>query len=117
MLHRTVPLCRAAAAHWRSFSSLLSLSASVAGGAPRRCLSRPAIPLPRRASSHAAAAPSPSNLAPPYPPLPNRDKIILKGLVFFGHHGVHSAERQLGQRFVVDAELAVDLALAGAASH
>ena len=96
MLHRAAsPLCRVAAAHWRSFF----------------------IPVPRRASSHASAAPSSANQAPLSPPQPNRDKIILKGLVFFGYHGVHSAERQLGQRFVVDAELTVDLALAGAASH
>lgn len=41
--------------------------------------------------------------------MPNDDKIILKGLVFRGHHGVHPAERELGQRFEVDVELTLDL--------
>ena len=110
MLHR-------AAAHLRSFSSLLRLAAPGAADAPRR-LSWPTPPLPRRApafSSHSIAVAPSSIPAPPNLPAPNRDKIILKGLVFFGRHGVHSAERQLGQKFVVDAELSADLALAGAA--
>jgi dihydroneopterin aldolase len=41
--------------------------------------------------------------------MPNDDKIILKDLVFRGHHGAHPAERQLGQRFEVDVELTLDL--------
>ena len=41
--------------------------------------------------------------------MPNDDKIILKDLVFRGHHGVHPAERELGQRFDVDIELTLDL--------
>ena len=41
--------------------------------------------------------------------MPNDDKIILKDLVFRGYHGVHPAERELGQRFEVDVELTVDL--------
>ncbi len=118
MLHRAaLSHCRAAAAHLRSFSSLLRLAAADAADAPRR-LSRPTFPLPRRspAFSSLASAIAPSSIhAPPHPAAPNRDKIILKGLVFFGRHGVHSAERQLGQKFVVDAELSTDLALAGAA--
>jgi dihydroneopterin aldolase len=40
------------------------------------------------------------------------DKIILKGMVFRGRHGVHSAERELGQRFEVDVELGLDLSRA-----
>jgi dihydroneopterin aldolase len=40
------------------------------------------------------------------------DKIILKNLVFRGHHGVHLAERELGQRFEVDVELSLDLSRA-----
>jgi 7,8-dihydroneopterin aldolase/epimerase/oxygenase len=41
--------------------------------------------------------------------MPNDDKIILKDLVFHGHHGIHPAERELGQRFEVDIELTLDL--------
>lgn len=37
------------------------------------------------------------------------DKILLSGLVFFGKHGCHAAERELGQKFVVDIELEADL--------
>jgi dihydroneopterin aldolase len=40
------------------------------------------------------------------------DRIILKNLVFRGHHGVHLAERELGQRFEVDVELSLDLSRA-----
>ncbi len=35
------------------------------------------------------------------------DTITLTGLSCFGRHGVHAAEQQLGQRFVIDAELRV----------
>jgi len=42
----------------------------------------------------------------------NDDKIILKGMVFRGRHGVHTAERELGQRFEVDVELTLDLSQA-----
>lgn len=38
-----------------------------------------------------------------------RDQILLEGMVFYGYHGVHEEERQLGQRFVVDLEAACDL--------
>ena len=41
------------------------------------------------------------------------DRIALHGLTAFGHHGVLDHERELGQTFVVDAELDVDLAAAG----
>ena len=41
------------------------------------------------------------------------DKIVLEGIVLYGYHGVSAAEKELGQRFVVDVELAVDLATAG----
>jgi dihydroneopterin aldolase len=40
------------------------------------------------------------------------DKIILRNMVFRGRHGVHPAERELGQRFEVDVELGLDLARA-----
>ena len=41
------------------------------------------------------------------------DKILLSGLEFFGRHGCHNAERELGQRFLVDIELECDLGRAG----
>lgn len=42
------------------------------------------------------------------------DRILLQGIQFYGYHGVYDEERRLGQRFVVDVELRLDLA--GAAS-
>jgi dihydroneopterin aldolase len=42
------------------------------------------------------------------------DRIRLEGMVFYGFHGVGPAERELGQRFLVDVELERDLARAGA---
>ncbi len=42
------------------------------------------------------------------------DKIILGGIEFYGHVGVSDAEREVGQRFVVDVELTTSLARAGA---
>jgi len=41
------------------------------------------------------------------------DRIALRGLTAFGHHGVLPHERELGQTFLVDAELELDLAAAG----
>lgn len=41
------------------------------------------------------------------------DKIIVQGMTFWGYHGVNPEERTQGQRFVVDLELAMDLAPAG----
>lgn len=41
------------------------------------------------------------------------DRLLLEGMAFFGHHGVSEAERELGTRFVVDAELERDLSIAG----
>ena len=40
------------------------------------------------------------------------DRILLKGLSFFGRHGCHEAEKQLGQKFTVDIELECDLSVA-----
>jgi len=42
-----------------------------------------------------------------------QDTIFLEGLRFYGYHGVNPEERVLGQRFVVDVEIAVDLQRAG----
>jgi dihydroneopterin aldolase len=43
----------------------------------------------------------------------NDDRILLEQMVFFGYHGHAAAERELGQRFVVDVELGLDLSDAG----
>ena len=41
------------------------------------------------------------------------DKILLKGLAFYGHHGVSPHEKALGQRFIVDVTLECDTRAAG----
>jgi len=41
------------------------------------------------------------------------DRILLEGMVFHGRHGTLPAERELGQPFVVDVELCLDLRPAG----
>ena len=41
------------------------------------------------------------------------DKIYLKGLAFYGHHGVSPHEKALGQRFIVDITLECDARAAG----
>ena len=41
------------------------------------------------------------------------DRILLEGMVFHGRHGTLPAERELGQPFVVDLELRLDLRPAG----
>ena len=38
---------------------------------------------------------------------------MLRGLSFYAHHGVLPEERALGQRFIVDARLELDLGAAG----
>ncbi len=41
---------------------------------------------------------------------PARDRVVLRGLAGFGHHGVFDFEREQGQRFVVDVVCTLDLA-------
>jgi hypothetical protein len=41
------------------------------------------------------------------------DRIMLEGMVFYGNHGTLPAERELGQPFVIDIELYLDLQPAG----
>lgn len=41
------------------------------------------------------------------------DRMMLKGMSFFGNHGVFPEENKLGQRFYVDAELYFPLEQAG----
>jgi dihydroneopterin aldolase len=38
------------------------------------------------------------------------DRILLQGIQFYGYHGVYDEERRLGQRFLVDVELSLNLA-------
>lgn len=42
------------------------------------------------------------------------DRLRLEGIDVYAHHGAHPAERELGQRFVVDVELLADLEAAAA---
>jgi dihydroneopterin aldolase len=64
-------------------------------------------------AAHAAAAAARRGAAAAAGPQPPPDRILIRGLVCFGRHGVYAAERELGQRFVVDADLEVELAPAG----
>ena len=41
---------------------------------------------------------------------PARDRVALRGLAGFGHHGVFDFEREQGQRFLADVVCALDLA-------
>nr|AFK38924.1 unknown [Medicago truncatula] len=45
------------------------------------------------------------------------DKLILKGLTFFGFHGAIKEENTLGQKFVVDIDAWMDLKPAGISDH
>ncbi len=47
------------------------------------------------------------------PDLIRHDSIQIRGLEVFAHHGVLAEEKQIGQRFVIDVDLTVDLASAG----
>ncbi|MBP1779987.1 MAG: dihydroneopterin aldolase [candidate division NC10 bacterium] len=40
------------------------------------------------------------------------DRVLLQGIQFYGYHGVYEEERRLGQRFLVDVELRLDLSRA-----
>ncbi|KAL0919340.1 hypothetical protein M5K25_011428 [Dendrobium thyrsiflorum] len=45
--------------------------------------------------------------------LKNEDKLILRGLQFYGFHGVHPEEKEQGQKFLVDIDAWLDLRIAG----
>lgn len=45
------------------------------------------------------------------------DHVALHGIDVFAHHGVHAAERELGQRFVVDVVMAADCEAAAASDQ
>lgn len=40
----------------------------------------------------------------------DKDTIFFRGMAFYGYHGVYPEETRLGQRFIVDLELGLDLA-------
>ncbi|QYM77300.1 dihydropteroate synthase [Leucobacter luti] len=62
-----------------------------------------------------AVAAGPAGPAVDHAPAPhNADRITLTGLEVFAHHGVFDFERERGQRFVIDAEVSVDLSAAAA---
>jgi dihydroneopterin aldolase len=42
-----------------------------------------------------------------------RDKIILKGISFYGYHGTSEIEKRKGQRYYIDIEMILDLEKAG----
>ncbi len=41
------------------------------------------------------------------------DKILLQNMMFYGFHGLNEYEREQGQRFYLDVEIATELAAAG----
>src|SRR5437660_318892 len=41
------------------------------------------------------------------------DRIVIKGIEFYGFHGCSEAEREIGHRYEVDLEIAADLSAAG----
>jgi dihydroneopterin aldolase len=45
------------------------------------------------------------------------DKVMLRGLRVFAHHGVLAHENEFGQVFVIDLDLGIDLAPAGASDR
>ena len=45
------------------------------------------------------------------------DRLRLERMEFFGHHGVFPEENRLGQRYLIDVELALDLREAGASDR
>lgn len=61
----------------------------------------------RQSGAHRIASPERVSAEP-------EDRITLTGLEVFAHHGVFEFERAQGQRFVIDAEVTVDLAPAAA---
>ncbi|PNT65163.1 dihydroneopterin aldolase 2 [Brachypodium distachyon] len=43
----------------------------------------------------------------------DKDKLVLRGLQFYGFHGVKQEEKTLGQKFVVDVDAWMDFSVAG----
>lgn len=55
----------------------------------------------------------PSTVKPMTGVVPTGDKLVLRGLLFYGVHGVKPEEKKLGQKFSVDVDAWMDLQLAG----
>ena len=47
----------------------------------------------------------------------HKDRIILEGMRFYGFHGVNPEERVLGQEYLVDLSVEMNLAVAGDSDH
>lgn len=45
------------------------------------------------------------------------DQLIIKDLELFGFHGVNPEEKEMGQKFIIDAKIDVDLEAAGHSDH
>jgi len=43
-----------------------------------------------------------------------QDKIMLAGMQFYGRHGVFAEEKAMGQKFIIDVEISLDLKKAAA---
>ncbi len=41
------------------------------------------------------------------------DQLIIKDLELFAYHGVHQEEKNMGQKFILDATIDLDLSVAG----
>ncbi|WP_075200822.1 dihydropteroate synthase [Leucobacter celer] len=78
-------------------------------------LSSSATPPPSSCATKESQDPGTADAAAPaaHGGLPS-DRITLTGLEVFAHHGVFDFERERGQRFIIDAEVAVDLHAAAA---
>ena len=48
---------------------------------------------------------------------PKTDRIVLEGMRFYGFHGVNPEERVLGQEYLVDLAVEIDLGPAGASDR
>ena len=70
-----------------------------------------ALAVDRAWRSHAPSTVAPG-LTPPTHPSRPRDTITLTGLEVFAHHGVFAFEREQGQKFLIDAEVTVDVSRA-----
>lgn len=42
------------------------------------------------------------------------DRMVMRQMIFYGYHGVYPEENKLGQKFIVDLDLRLDLARAAA---
>lgn len=90
---------------WRQFHWMLGR-----GGA---CFTRALAPRIRRCGAYPRGRDLPRAWPFPYCSRVATDWIWLEGMVFYAYHGVDEAEKRLGQRFVVDLGVSLDLRPAG----